>query len=99
MENKIENSLAHAIRTLNNLDAYSERSGSRYVHFYANVENQKAKRDTITLTIEDGFIQVAVSMCLPLNINGWREHAAAYRRAEEFLRLSEMSDSRPTEAV
>ena len=90
--------LAYTIRNLNLLDLYVETEGTRHVYrrvyFYANMENQKRQNYTISLIIEDGFIQAGGSMCLPTNGQG--EHAAAYRRAEEFLRLSGMRDSRPS---
>ncbi len=89
----MDKKLAYAIRILNTLDVYEERHGTRYVHFYSNMENQKRRCSTVSLLIEDGYVQVGGSMCLPTN--GWGEHAAAYRRAEEFLRLSELPDSRP----
>lgn len=85
-------SIEYAIKTrMNKFDVYDEKY--KLVHFYATEENKQLQRSTITLIIGDGYIQIGGSMVLPTN--GWREHAAAVKRAEEFLTVSGLSDSRP----
>lgn len=92
MKMKMNKNLAHAIRILNLLDVYDHTL--HLVHFYATEEDRRVQRSTITLRVQEneGYLQVAGSMALPTN--DWGNHVAAYRRAEEFLRLSGLRDSR-----
>jgi hypothetical protein len=85
--------LAYALRILNLLDVY-DRNLNQVSFFSNDKERDSGGLPTIVLTINEdgGFVQVASSTCMPTN--GWGEHVAAYRRAEEFLRLSCLRDTR-----
>ena len=84
--------LAYAIRIMNLLDTVEESFGDQLIHFHANEESRDRRSPTVTLQVCGRYIMAVSSCCLPTL--GWQEHAAAYRRAEEFIRLAEMSDRR-----
>ncbi len=86
--------LAYAIRVMNLLDTTEESFGDQLIHFHSSEENRDRKSPTVTLQVCGRYIKASSSRCLPTT--GWQEHAAAYRRAEEFIRLSGLLDYRPS---
>jgi hypothetical protein len=88
----MDKKLQYAIKTLNTLDVYDAESSC--VHFYADEDHKRKGGLASSLSIQihehEKSIQVRGSACLPSQY--WRNHAAAVRRAEEFLMLSCFKD-------
>lgn len=90
--NQNNEKLNHAIRMMDQLDTTENYpSGDvKYINFHATEEDRDAKRITIVLQVESYVISVASSRHLP--VYGWADHAAAIRRAEQFITLSGLKD-------
>jgi len=74
-------------KRLNTLDEAKQDDDTIIVSFYSDQNHQKL---VLTLWIRNHTATVATSVAAP--VHGWKQHAAAWQRAEELVYYHNLTD-------